>query len=80
MNVDRNEQDAICRKLILSDNVHLLAKLANGFDLLVGVHCDTPEVLFQYISENIATIQGIHRMETLVRAQILKRTVYPELS
>ena len=74
LSVNHDEQENICQNLIKSENVHLLIKLSNGFDLLVGVHCDTPEILFQHISQHISNLKGIDRIDILVRAQIRKRT------
>ena len=67
--------NGICREAARSEHVHLVIKLLNGYDVLLGVHCTTPEELYRFIRDELARIEGINQIETLVRAEVRKRLV-----
>ena len=75
LHADYDKIDGICREVAKSENVHLVIKLLNGYDLLLGVHCTTPEILYHFIRDELARIEGINQIETLVRAEVRKRLV-----
>ena len=65
--------DDICRALAAHPEVHLVMTVMNGFDILVGVHLPNPEMLYSFIKEKIARMDGASIIETFVRAEIKKR-------
>lgn len=65
--------DSICTALANHPEVHLVMTVMTGFDILIGAHLSTPEMLYNLIKEEIATIDGVSIMETFVRAEIKKR-------
>jgi len=63
----------ICNALSDHPEVHLVMTLMTGFDILVGAHLPNPEMLYSFIKEKIAGIDGVSIIETYVRAEIKKR-------
>ncbi len=75
LHVEYGRLNSICQQVVKSEHVHLVIKLLNGYDLLVGVHCKTPEILYHFIRDEVSRIQGINQIETLIRAEVRKRLV-----
>ena len=73
---DKVTADAICAKLGIFPEVHLIMTLMSGFEILVGIHLQNPEKLYKFIVEVIARIDGVSNIETLICAEIRKRS-YP---
>ena len=63
----------ICTELSRYSEVHLVMTVMTGFDILVGVHLPNPEMLYNFIKEKIARLDGVSIIETFARAEIKKR-------
>jgi DNA-binding Lrp family transcriptional regulator len=74
INVKPNYVNSVCEELSQYNNVYLLLTLMNGFEILAGVNCDTPDKLFDFITNKVAKIEGITNIETFIRAEIKKAT------
>lgn len=75
LHVDYGKIESVCQQLSAYKNIHLVVKLLNGYDLLVGLHFETSEMLYNFIREKVSRIEGISHIETLIRAEIRKRLV-----
>ena len=42
-------------------------ELMNGFDVIFGVHFPNPDMLFDFIKNKIAKLDGVINIETLIR-------------
>jgi len=76
LRADLNKVNAICAELGVYPEVHLIMTLMSGFEILAGVHLQNPEMLYKFIVEKIARIDGVTNIETFICAEIRKRS-YP---
>jgi DNA-binding Lrp family transcriptional regulator len=76
LRADLNKVGAICAELSVYPKVHLIMTLMSGFEILVGIHLQNPEMLYRFILEEIAKIDGVSNIETFICAEIRKRS-YP---
>jgi DNA-binding Lrp family transcriptional regulator len=73
---DLNKVNDICAELGGYPEVHLIMTLMSGFEILLGIHLQSPEKLYKFILEKIAKIEGVSNIETFICAEIKKRS-YP---
>jgi DNA-binding Lrp family transcriptional regulator len=73
---DLNKVNAICSELAVYPEVHLIMTLMSGFEILAGIHLPNPEMLYRFVADRIANIEGVSNIETFVCAEIRKRS-YP---
>jgi DNA-binding Lrp family transcriptional regulator len=76
LRADLNKINAICAELAVYPEVHMILTLMSGFEIMSGVHLRDPEMLYKFVVEKIARIDGVLNIETLVCAEIRKRS-YP---
>lgn len=76
LRADLNKVNAICSELAVFPEVHMIMTLMSGFEILAGIHLQNPETLNKFIVGEIARIDGVSNIETLVCAEIKKRS-YP---
>jgi DNA-binding Lrp family transcriptional regulator len=76
LRADLNKVNDICAGLAVHPEVHLIMTLMSGFEILAGIHLPDPERLHKFIIEKIAGIDGVSNIETLICAEIRKRS-YP---
>jgi DNA-binding Lrp family transcriptional regulator len=74
LRADLNKVNTICDKLKVYPQVHLLMTLMSGFEILAGIHLQNPEMLYKFIVEKIAKIDGVSNIETFICAEIKKRS------
>jgi Lrp/AsnC family transcriptional regulator for asnA, asnC and gidA len=73
LKTDATKVNDICSNLSNYREVHLIATLVNGYDILLGVHFPSPETLYEFIKKKIAFTSGVLNIETFIRAEIIKR-------
>jgi DNA-binding Lrp family transcriptional regulator len=76
LRADLNKINAICARLAVHPEVHMIMTLMSGFEIMAGIHLQDPERLYRFIVEEIARIDGVLNIETFVCAEIRKRS-YP---
>jgi DNA-binding Lrp family transcriptional regulator len=74
LRADLNKVNAICSELEAYPEVHLIMTLMSGFEILAGIHLQNPEMLYKFIVEIIAKIDGVSNIETFICAEIRKRS------
>jgi DNA-binding Lrp family transcriptional regulator len=74
LRADLNKVNAICGELEAYPEVHLIMTLMSGFEILAGIHLQSPEMLYRFIVEIIAKIDGVSNIETFICAEIRKRS------
>ncbi|MFH1646321.1 MAG: Lrp/AsnC family transcriptional regulator, partial [Chloroflexota bacterium] len=79
LRTDRSKVNDICAELSMYREVHLVMTLMNSFDIIVGIHFPTPEVLYDFILKKIAFMDGVLDIETIMRAEIKKSTYVPDV-
>jgi DNA-binding Lrp family transcriptional regulator len=73
---DLNKVNAICAELAADPEVHLIMTLMSDFEILAGIHLANPEMLYRFVIDRIAKIEGVSNIETFICAEIRKRS-YP---
>jgi Lrp/AsnC family transcriptional regulator, regulator for asnA, asnC and gidA len=71
---DLNKVNAICDKLSKIPEVHLIATLMSGYEILAGIYSANLEVMYKFIIDKVAQIDGVANIETFVCAEIRKRS------
>jgi len=71
--VEHNMIEDIYYKLSLYDEVISMMRFINGYDILISIVSQHHESLYELIKEMVAPIDGIVRIETLIRGEIIKR-------
>lgn len=79
LHTDRSKVDDICTELSSYPQVHTIMTLIDSFNIIVGVHFPTPEMLYDFILEKIACIDGVLDTETLIRAELKKTNYVPDI-
>jgi Lrp/AsnC family transcriptional regulator for asnA, asnC and gidA len=74
LHADLNKVDTICDNLSTFPEVHLIMTLMSGFEILLGIHLPSPEMMYKFFVDKIAPIKGISNIETFVCAETLKRS------
>jgi DNA-binding Lrp family transcriptional regulator len=73
IHADLSKVDTICSMLSTYSEVHLVATLMSGFEILAGIHSSNLEVMYKFIVDKVAPIEGISNIETFVCAETRKR-------
>jgi len=79
LHADRSKVNDICAELSNYPEVHTIMTLINGFDIIVGIHFPTPEMLYDFVLEKIAHLEGVLDNETLIRAELKKSIYIPDI-
>jgi Lrp/AsnC family transcriptional regulator for asnA, asnC and gidA len=82
MNVhaERSKVNDICAELYSYPEVHTVMTLIDSFNIIVGAHFPAPEIMYDFILEKIAYIDGVLNIETLVRAELRKTNYVPDIA
>lgn len=73
LDVAPNEVRTVCTTLLPFPEIHLIMTTIDGTGIIIGVHKESNEALYQFIKQKIAPIKGIRFTETLIRTEIRKR-------
>ncbi len=71
LHVNLSEVDNICTQLSGFPEVHLIMKLMNDFDIVIGLFSPNHETLYDLLTK-IAGIPGVLNMESFIRAGVKK--------
>jgi DNA-binding Lrp family transcriptional regulator len=74
LNVEPSKVDSICKKLSEYKSIYMVLTLMSGFEILAGVNFPYPEMLYEFIVEEVSRISGVTNIETFIRADIVKAT------
>jgi Lrp/AsnC family transcriptional regulator, regulator for asnA, asnC and gidA len=74
VHADLNKVNSICNKLSVYPEVHFVATLMSGYEILAGIHLSSLEIMYEFIVDNIAPIDGVLNIETFVCAETRKRS------
>jgi DNA-binding Lrp family transcriptional regulator len=74
LHADINKVNAICANLAIYPEIHLIMTLMSGFEILLGMHFPNPEIMYEFIVDKIARIDGVSNIETFVCAETRKRS------
>lgn len=74
LHADLSKVNSICDKLSAYSEVHFVATLMSGYEILAGIHLTSLEVMYRFIIENVAQIDGVMNIETFVCAETRKRS------
>jgi DNA-binding Lrp family transcriptional regulator len=75
LDVDPMEVENVCRKLYEHPEVHFIMTTSNRSGIIVCIHSEDNEALYQFIQKNVAHLKGLAKMETFIRAMV-KKTYY----
>lgn len=78
LHADSTKVNDICSELSHYREVHTIMTLINNVDIIVGVHFPTSEVLYDFILEKIAYLEGVLDIETIIRAEVNKTLYVPD--
>ena len=73
LHVDLNKVNVICANLSAYSEIHLIMTLMSGFEILIGMHFHGPEVMYEFIVDKMAQIDGVSNIETFICAETRKR-------
>jgi len=73
LHVDLSKVNVICANLSAYPEIHLIMTLMSGFEILLGMHFHSPEVMYEFIVDKIAQIDGVSNIETFICAETRKR-------
>jgi Lrp/AsnC family transcriptional regulator, regulator for asnA, asnC and gidA len=79
LRVQTEKLDDVCEKISSYPEVHSVMTLINNFDIVVGVHFPTSEMMHDFIVNNVAAINGIVNIETYIRAEVKKILYSPKI-
>ena len=74
LRADLNRVETICTELATYHEIHMIMTLMSGYEILLGIHFPSPEVLYKFIGDNIAGIPGVSHIESFICAETLKRS------
>jgi len=74
MQVELTKIDEICSRLSSYSQMPLVMTLMNGYDILAVVAHSNLRTLLKFITNEIARIDGVLNIETLIRGEFKKRT------
>lgn len=74
LHADLNKVNTICANLSVYPEVHLIMTLMSGFEILFGMHFPNPEIMYKFIVDKVAQIDGVLNIETFVCAETRKRS------
>lgn len=73
LDVEADRVNEICRVLYDVPQLHTIMTLIKGNGIVVGIHAQDNERLYQLMKNKILCIKGVKRTETFIRAEIKKR-------
>jgi DNA-binding Lrp family transcriptional regulator len=71
LRVELGKADKICEQLWSNQEVHLVERLMNGYDILFGVSSANPKTLYDFFITRIANIDGLLNSETFIRGTFI---------
>ncbi len=74
LNVNLRESEKIIDKLMGKPQVHLLALVTGRYDVVIGVTVASTAELAQFVTKDVAGIDGVNSSETLFALEIKKQT------
>jgi Lrp/AsnC family transcriptional regulator for asnA, asnC and gidA len=78
LRADSDKVDDICAELHHYPEVHTIMTLINNYDIILGVHFSTSEIMHDFIVEKIAYMDGVLDIETIMRAGVKKALYVPD--
>jgi DNA-binding Lrp family transcriptional regulator len=79
LNVAPDKIESVCLELGKIPSIYMILTLMNGFEVMASAHLPTPELLYGFITNTIARIDGVIKIETFVRAEI-KKSLYASVN
>lgn len=67
INAELTKIDEICDQLSSYPEVHLVMRLLNNYDILVGIYSVNPDTLYEFLKSKVGNIDGIIHTETFIR-------------
>lgn len=61
----------ICDQLSNYNEIHIVLRLMNGFDILFGINSPTNTTLYEFIKNELSTIDGIQNSESFILGDLL---------
>ncbi len=74
LGTDHAKTNEICDELNKYPQIQVSMTLTAGFDILACVQFPNPELLYQFIKDEVSRIRGITTIETLIITEYLKAT------
>ncbi len=74
LNVNLRNSEAIISHLTTKPQVHLLALVTGRYDIVIGVTVGSTAELAQFVTKDVASIDGVQSSETLFALEIKKQT------
>jgi DNA-binding Lrp family transcriptional regulator len=65
--------ESTCTRLGEYPEINRLIRLANGYDIYISIMAKTADSLYEFIREKLAPLPGITKVDTLIRAELIKR-------
>ena len=73
LDVEAIKVDQICADLFSYPEIVVITTLVNGSGVMIGIQTTNNEMLYKFIKEKIARIQGVQETETFITAELKKR-------
>jgi Lrp/AsnC family transcriptional regulator, leucine-responsive regulatory protein len=67
LKAELSKVEKICDELVNFHEVYLIMKLMNDYEVIFGVQAVNTEVLFEFIKSKVAPIDGVLKIDTLIR-------------
>lgn len=80
VHADRSKVNDICAELYSYPEVHTIMTLIDNYNIIVGAHFPTPEMLYDFILNKIAYVDGVLNIETVIRAELRKTNYVPDIA
>lgn len=74
LTVEPEKSNSISRQLANFQSIYMVLNFMDGYSILAGVNFPYPEMLYEFLVEKVAKIEGVKDIETVFRAQIIKAT------
>lgn len=74
LSVDLKAIDAICDQLSAKPQVQMVAVIAGRYDIIISVALASTEELANFVTHELATIDGVRDSETLMAMEVRKQT------
>lgn len=74
LDVEASKVDQICEDLFSYPEIVVMTTLVNGSGVMLGIQTINNEMLYRFIKEKIARIKGVQETETLITAELKKRS------
>jgi Lrp/AsnC family transcriptional regulator, regulator for asnA, asnC and gidA len=75
LKTDLGKIDTICNELSQHPKIHMVMKLMNGSNILAGIMAVNLEELHKIITSNVASIPGVLKVESIIRAEVKKTSL-----